>query len=226
MKDFILKNHDLIRNTEEIAKLLENVVDVCDEKAVAFYSLKNEVQIGLIQCLLSYLRNHQVQAKLMLRYSVETACLCAYSLHHTNIGNFLINDEIGAKPVSNTSKKVYKWLNREYPTHAEKLQNVKNMINYYFAHGNLFASLLTLDKENYSYNYFDRDDILMKQSHIWEVGFVAALVYDLIHQSARDCSVVSVRNDVFDRFLSLYAKNQNYRNALMENTRLSQWRNK
>jgi hypothetical protein len=224
--EFILQNQELVRNTEELIELLVNVAEIRKGDAMAYYFLHGQVKNALSQCLLSILRDHEVQAQLMLRYSIETACLAAYSLHYTRIENFMVNDEIGAKPVQKIKEKAHKWLSQRYPDHSKNLQRLKNNVNEYYAHGNLFAAMLKLDKSTYSYSYFDRDDALIKQSHVWEAGYVAAVIFDLLHQTAKESPVVQIREDTFRQFLLLVRESQGHRAEFLKNKRFTKWSNR
>jgi hypothetical protein len=223
VQEFIDNNQALIRNTEEIIGLLENIAEIHNRKAMPFYLLNAQVHSSLSLCLLSTLRDHQVQAQLMLRFSLEAACLAAYSLHHTQIENFIVTDSIGAKPVPEIKHKVYKWLKQSYQAESEHLHRVKKQINEYYAHGNLFASLLTIDKQTHVNNYFDRADELIKQSHIWELGNIACLVFSLIYKTLQNSPIAKSRKDSFEQFEPLLAENQRYRNEFLKNERLAKW---
>lgn len=224
--EFLLNNYDLIRNTEELIELLTDVSEICNSDALPFYFLNGQMQSGLIQYQLSILRRHGVQAQLMLRYSIETACLAAYSLHHPDVGHYLVNDEIGSKPVRKVTDKVYKWLEKQYPDHSKRLKMVKNRINDYYAHGNLFASMLTLDRETYTYSYFDRDDVLLVQSYIWELGQIASIMFDLIYQTAKNSPIANVHEDTYERFKPLLIKNQEFRLKFMKEKLFTKWHGK
>jgi len=117
----------------------------------------------------------------------------------------------------------HKWLSQRYPDHSKNLQRVKNNVNEYYAHGNLFAAMLKLDKSTYSYSYFDRDDALIKQAHVWEVGYVVAAILGLLHQTSKDSPVVQIREDTFNQFLLLVRENQGYRAEFLKNKRFTKW---
>ena len=168
---------DVIRNTENIIALLNQIVYIQNEQATAFYCLNKNSQHGLYQCLLSLLRRHDVQAQLMLRHAMETACLAVYSLHNTSLENYIVNDEFGSKPVKPIKDKAYNWIHKHYPEMSDKLKVAKSLINDFYAHGNLFASLISLTRRNDGVDiidYFDRKrDVITQTAQIWKVGYIA-----------------------------------------------------
>lgn len=85
LNDFILReelvlyesiqNHrDIISNVYELVMLLSDVVISNDMKVATFFLLSGQVRNDLVLCLLSSLRSHETQAKLMKRHAIEKAC--------------------------------------------------------------------------------------------------------------------------------------------------------
>ncbi|MBU3198271.1 hypothetical protein LL037_21250 [Clostridium estertheticum] len=129
------------------------------------------------------------------------------------MGNYIINDEIGAKPVNNARRKAYGWLDKNYPDQSSKLKQIKDQINEYYAHGNMFNSLrIKRDKnDNKDIDYFDKRDLLLEKTYIWQIGYTACIIFDLIYQSSKKCDFVIVSEGVFETFKDLVEVNQKYR---------------
>lgn len=214
----------IVRNTELLIGILSKCVEIKDQDATAFFFLHKQVQNGLYQCFLSSLRKHEIQAKLMLRHSIETACLSTYSLHNINLESYLIKDEFGAKP-TNINKKVYAWLDKNYSEQSFLLKMVKNQINEYYAHGNMFASLRTRTDRNAlkDIDFFDKKDLLLDRSYLWQIGYVAIIIFDLTYQAAKTSNIVIINKEAFKQFKLLVEENQQYRTEFMKEERLSRW---
>ncbi len=221
------KYKNLIDNTDKIIRLLPEIVEINNRKAAVFYFLFNQVHNGLNLSLLSILRRHEVQSQFVLRHTIETSCLAVYSLHNTNKEDFMKNDNIGAKPVKNVEKKSYKWLNENYPRQSERLKLVKDQINGYYAHGNLFNSFKTINNKDgiKMLGFFDKKDKLFEQTLIWKIGYVSCIIFDLVYQASKKSKVVKRNNGIYEKFIPLLEESQIFRQKFMNEKRLNQWIN-
>ena len=86
-KNFIAQCGELVQNTEDLILILEDAVEITSAEAAEFYYFNKQTQNGLLQCLISILLRHEVQAQLLLRHAIETAILGSYSLHVTTMSN-------------------------------------------------------------------------------------------------------------------------------------------
>lgn len=213
----------LVTNTDNLINILKDIVKIKNREAAAYYFLVNQLQNGLYQCLLSMLRRHEVQAQLILRHSVEIACLTIYSLHNTKIEKFITKDNIGAKPVQNVLKESYKWLDKKYSQESKQLKLLKDQINEYYAHGNMFNSFKTVNINKKSIDFFDKKDTLMEKIFIWKIGFVASISFKLIYNESKESTVVETVENTFKRFIPLLEKNQKFREIFMNEERFKKW---
>lgn len=220
IEESISESEELITNSYNLVKLLSKIANVKNTDASAFFFLHRQVQNGLFQSLLSILRRHEIQAQIMLRHSIETACLSVYSLENTNTNDYIVLDDIAAKPVKGVERKAYNYLDKEFHEESKKLKAIKDNINQYFAHGNMFSSFKTFSKELQKIDYFDKKDSLLERTFIWQIGYVASIVFIMIYKASKKSSAVMVRKEAFDEFKMLLSVNQEFREEFLKEERL------
>ena len=109
--------------------------------AYVFSLFLSQIQKSLVLCLLSALRDHDVQFHMMLRQTLENASLAAYALFETDQNAFCTIDEhdlLYSKEKVN--KKAYKWLDKNYKDHSDKIKNMKDEINNSYAHASILPT--------------------------------------------------------------------------------------
>lgn len=70
-----------------------------------------------------------------------------------------------------------------------------------------------------------RSDLLLDRSYLWQIGYVAIIIFDLIYQMAQKSDIVIANTEIFKQFKTLVEENQQYRTELMNEKRLSRWGN-
>ncbi|WP_289137745.1 hypothetical protein [uncultured Brevibacillus sp.] len=93
LQESLQNNQDILTNVEDLIMLLSDVVISEDKRAGSFYLLSSQVRNDLFLCILSSLRRHETQSKLMKRQAIEKACLATYSLVEPDFDKFLGQDE-------------------------------------------------------------------------------------------------------------------------------------
>jgi hypothetical protein len=220
LHESLRNNEDILANVEDLIRLLSDVVITEDKRAVSFYFLSSQVSNDLTLCLLSSLRRHETQSKLMKRQAIERACLAAYSLIQPDIEKFLGQDENGAKPVEKTLKSSFKYIQKEFPSHSHRLKQIKDMINSFYAHGNMFNSF----RKEGNINFFDKRDPLIQRTLFWEIGYLACVIFDLWFQAAKQSVFVEQNEQRYIEYVKAVAISQKYREGFAIHERFAKWR--
>ncbi|GEM_PF-5065856 len=84
----------------------------------------------------------------------------------------------------------------------------------------MFSSFKILSKDSLKIDYFDRKDSLLERTFIWQIGYVASIVFIMIYKAAKKSSAVIVRKEVFDEFKMLLSVNQKFREEFLKEKRL------
>lgn len=219
LQESLQNNRDILTNVEDLIILLSNVVISDDKKAASYYLLSSQVRNDLFLCLLSSLRSHETQSKLMKRQAIEKACLATYSLFEPDIDKFLGQDENGAKPIQKTLDRSFKFVSKQFPSHSFQLKQVKDMINNFYAHGNMFNSL----RKEEHFGFFDKQDVLIQKTLLWEIGYLASVIFDLWYQAAERSVFVEQNEQVYQRFAQAVVVSQKYREGFMNHERFAKW---
>ncbi|ETT65459.1 hypothetical protein C173_20566 [Paenibacillus sp. FSL R7-277] len=222
LQDSLKKSQDLISNINELLVLLSDIVIFEDKKAGSFFLLSNQVKNDLYLCLLSALRGHETQSKLMKRQAIEKACLAAYSLVEPNIEKFLGQDEDGAKPIKAALVNSFKYVEKEFPSHSQKLKQIKDMINNFYAHWNMFNSL---SKEDH-FGFIDSRDVVMQKAFLWEIGYLTIVIFDLWYLALEKCSFAKRNQQIHMRFVQAVKINQKYREGFMNHERFAKYKSR
>lgn len=220
LKESLRKSGDILSNVETLIMLLSDVIVSNDKKIGSFYLLSGQVRNDLILCLLSSLRSHETQAKLMKRQAIEKACLAAYSLVEPNIEKYLGQDEYGAKPIQKSLDRSYKYIDEKFPSHSKRLKQIKTMINNFYAHGNMFTSI----KKEESFGFFDKHDLLIRDTLYWEIGYLTSVIFDLWYHAVDQCSFANKNEKIYPRFVQAVIINQRFRERFASHERFAKYK--
>ena len=153
--------------------------------------------------VVSTIRLHRIQAKMDLRYFLESTANAAFSLAHTDTQNYfdLQRNRIG--DAQRATKKAYRWLQTTYPGHSNFMKELKTDINEQTAHAHVINS-----EHNFGFvpgqrpeiitSYFDFEDKELVKLDLW-LGAKAGLhAIDLILRVQKDFGVFLPSSDVDD----------------------------
>ena len=99
-------------------------------EAAFFMVFFSQVKKHIILALLSAVRLHHVQANFDFRYATEAGSWAAFAMAHQKTENFADSrdDEI-IEPTEDHKKRMYKWLEENYPIGNESIKRFKGSIN-------------------------------------------------------------------------------------------------
>jgi hypothetical protein len=90
--------------------------------------------------MISTVRLHRIQAKMNLRYFVESTVNAAYTLVHTDTKAYFDYKKRQQPKSQKASRQAYKWIEGAYIEHSDALQAIKDTINEHTAHANVMNS--------------------------------------------------------------------------------------
>jgi hypothetical protein len=135
--------------------------------------------------LISTVRLHRIQAKMNLRYFLESTVNAAYALTHTDTEIYFNYDDEEQPDAKKASRQAYKWIESAFPAHSQSIQNMKDQINKQTAHANVFNS-----QHNFLYvpgerveihtSYFDFEDERFVKADLWQCAQAGLIAIDLI----------------------------------------------
>ena len=160
-----------------------------DENAI-FMAFFTQISVDLELAMLSTLRRHDIQACLMLRHALESACLAAYALFSKPVTN---KDEAISES-GHPENKSYEWIEKEFPKQSENIKKIKGKINENFAHANITTSAtnLIITDEKTTPTFFDSDGNATIPKRLYVISEITWHVLDLLDQAIKkaNCGVV------------------------------------
>lgn len=141
--------------------------------------------------VVSTVRLHRIQAKMNLRYFLESTANAAFSLAHTDTQNYfdLQNNRIG--DAQKATLKAYKWLEVTYLAHSDFMRDLKADINEQTAHAHVINSQHNFDfvpgqRAEIITSYFDFDDDELVKLDLWIAAKAGLHAADLILTVQKD----------------------------------------
>jgi hypothetical protein len=135
--------------------------------------------------LLSTVRLHQIQAKLTLRYFLESTVHAAFSVVHLDTKNYLDLDNQKVGDPQRASRQAYKWIEGAFSSHSEAIQRIKDQINAHTAHSHVLNSqhnfaLVPGERPEIVTSFFDFEDDEWVKVDLWQCAQAGLIAIDLL----------------------------------------------
>ncbi|MCG4261189.1 hypothetical protein K6W36_11490 [Acetobacter senegalensis] len=180
-----------------VSNLMMGPVADCD-LFIRFYSQMTKYHLLSV---ISTVRMHRIQAKIDLRYFLESTANAAFSLAHSDTENYFDfqNEQIGN--AQSATKKAYGWLETTYKEHSDFIKELKSTINEQTAHANVVNSQHNFDfipgeRAEIVTSYFDFEDDEMVKLDLWLAAKAGIYAADLILKVQKDSGGFLLSNDV------------------------------
>jgi len=176
--------------------LSREFVDTIKDENAIFMSFFTQISTDLELAVLSTLRRHDIQACLMLRHALESACLAAYALFSKPV----TNEDEAISEYGHPENKAYKWIEKEFPKQSENIKKIKGKINENFSHANIKTSAtnLIITEEKTTPTYFDSDGNETIPKRLYVISEITWHVLDLLDQAIKkaNCGVILKEDSV------------------------------
>ena len=151
------------------------------KEATVFNSFFSQLQKSWHLAYLSILRKHDVQAKLMMRFSLETATLALYSMYHRDLNLYQTTNEDGTMQGLHALPKAYKWLEKTNPELSGIIKRHKDNINSDAAHGGIIHSYSIVDHTDVGFetSFFDDEN---EEYTCFKLYWISDLCLGIIHE--------------------------------------------
>jgi hypothetical protein len=141
--------------------------------------------------LISSVRLHRVQAKMDLRYFLESTVNAAFTLAHTDTRNYFDYVENKINNAQKATSQAYKWIENAYPGHSKFIKDVKDEINGQTAHAHVVNSQHNFDfvpgqRAEIVTSYFDFEDDNLVKMDLWLCAKTGLYAIDLILAVQKD----------------------------------------
>ena len=176
---------DYFRHARATTLLLSNImmwpIIDCD----LFIRFLSQMKKSHTLSLFATVRLHRVQAKMDLRYFLESTVHAAYSLVHTDTDIYFDYNSMTQPDAKKASAKAYRWIEGAFPEHSKIISDIKAAINEQAAHANVMNS-----QHNFRYvpgpeaeihtSFFDFEDEKWVKVDLWQCAQSGLIGIDLL----------------------------------------------
>lgn len=179
-----------------ICFLSREFLDTIKDENAIFMSFFTQISVDLELAVLSTLRSHDIQACLMLRHALESACLAAYA----SFPKLVTNEDKATSEYGHPENKSYEWIEKEFPKQSENIKKIKGKINRNFAHANIKTSAtnLIITDERITPTFFDSDGNGTIPKRLYVISEITWHVLDLLDRAVKkaNCGIILKENSV------------------------------
>jgi hypothetical protein len=135
--------------------------------------------------LLSTVRLHRIQAKMDLRYFLESTVNAAYALVHQDSSIYFDYTSMRQSDAKKASRQAYKWIEGAYGGHSEAVRRIKDQINNQSAHANIFNSqhnfaFISGERAEIHTTFFDFEDEAWIKADLYQCAQAGLIGIDLL----------------------------------------------
>jgi hypothetical protein len=135
--------------------------------------------------MLATVRLHRIQAKMDLRYFLESTVNAAYALVHTDTKIYFDTDKGEVGDARKATVQAYRWIERAYGSHSKAISDIKEAINQQTAHANVVNSghnfqIVRGESAKILTTFFDFDEERLVKIDLWQCGQAGLIAIDLI----------------------------------------------
>jgi hypothetical protein len=221
LKDAAAKYGAAWANAEDVTLTLSNVVQIPIVPCDAFLRFYSQVKKYHTLSILSTVRLHRVQAKLDLRYCIESVANAAFALAHPDTDNYYDVEKEVMADAKKASVKAYKWLDEKYPAFSARLKEFKDHVNEETAHAHVINSAhnfdITTDADIVT-SFFDFDYELEAKMDLWLAAKAGIEAIALLLAVQKTYGVIIPHRDT-DALPQLMAANDAVHTALLAENR-------
>jgi hypothetical protein len=176
---------DFFTTARDASFLLSNIMSWPIKDCDIFIRFLSQMKKAHTLALMSLVRQHRIQAKMTLRYFLESTVHAAYALVHVDTTNYFDTVDGKKHDPQKASRAAYAWIHEHFRSHSDEIKRMKDLINEQTAHANVYNSFHNFDfvgGENAAIytTFFDFDDDHWLKVDLWECAQAALVAADLI----------------------------------------------
>ncbi len=182
---------DFFWNAHHTTLLLSNIMQWPTSACELFIRFLSQTKKYHSLSMISTVRLHRIQAKLNLRYFLESTVNAAYALVHPTTKIYFDYENAAQTNSQKASRQAYKWIEIAYPEHSGHIQSIKTQINEQTAHANVLNSqhnfkFVPGEREIHT-SFFDFEDETMVKVDLWacaQAGLIAIGLFLEVQRTA------------------------------------------
>jgi hypothetical protein len=176
---------EFFSNALDVTLLLSNIMMWPTTDCDIFIRFLSQMKTYHTLSLMSLVRQHRIQAKMDLRYFLESSVHAAYSLVHVETTNYFDSADGKRYDYKKATKVANLWLNEHFQQHSNEIKRVKDQINEQTAHANALNSFHNFrfvggNAPEIHTSFFDFEDDHWLKVDLWECAQSGLVAIDLI----------------------------------------------
>lgn len=176
---------EFFTTTRDVSLVLSNIMSWPTKDCDIFIRFLSQMKKAHTQTLMSLVRQHRIQAKMTLRYFLESTVHAAYALVHVDTTNYFNTADGKKHDPQKASRAAYAWISEHFTSHSDEIKRMKALINEQTAHANVYNSFHNFNfvgGENAAIytTFFDFDDDHWLKVDLWECAQAGLVAADLI----------------------------------------------
>jgi len=223
VQDAISLNEEFFLHAKYAVDFAHSFVKRVDPESLYFLLFLSSFQKHIILALLSSVRLHHIQANFNLRFSSESSAWAAFAIGNNDPDGdkekFALTSEDGIlNPNDDLKKKMYQWLDEEYPAGSTSLKRYKNQTNALSSHSNIVDAHRTfsgLDDDKFTTQFFDNSEDRHIQTDLWAVANLVMGALDLFYGVNKDFNIFEFSDDFLQKMKTLRIENDRLKNEML-----------
>ncbi|WP_321886454.1 hypothetical protein [Paraburkholderia bannensis] len=176
---------DFFTTARDVSLVLSNIMSWPTKDCDIFIRFLSQMKKAHTLALMSLVRQHRIQAKMTLRYFLESTVHAAYALVHVDTTNYFDTADGKKHDPQKASRAAYAWIREHFESHSDEIKRMKDLINEQTAHANVYNSFHNFEfvgGENAAIytTFFDFDDDHWLKVDLWECAQAGLVAADLI----------------------------------------------
>ncbi|SPB14772.1 hypothetical protein NOV72_02004 [Caballeronia novacaledonica] len=131
---------DFFTATRDVSLLLSNIMSWPTKDCDIFIRFLSQMKKSHTLSLMALIRQHRIQAKMTLRYFLESTIHAAYSLVHVDTKNYFDTLDGKKHDPQKASRAAYSWIDTHFRSYSAEIKRMKDAINQQTAHANVYNS--------------------------------------------------------------------------------------
>lgn len=219
------KYGDYFSHALQSYKLLQRFVIKVSNPGWLFVAFLAHIRKHHLLALMSVVRLHHVQAFMNLRQVLESGANASYALVNPNSDDFAnITPEDLLEVSDKVKKKIYRWLDQNYPKSSKAIKSMKKMMQQ-SSHSNIidvhrtFKYLRRGKHVELKTPFFDLENDFQIKSDLWVIANIAMGLMDLFYGVNLKYKIITFSPNFKKDLQSLEKENKRLKKIMMDSLR-------
>ncbi len=223
IQEAVLENEEFFTHAKFAVDFAHSFIKKVDPNSFYFLVFLSCFQKHIILAFLSALRLHHIQTNFDLRFASETSAWAAFAIGNNDPDKdkekFALTSEDGILNLNEDLKrKMYQWLDKNYPDGSASLKKYKGQTNALSSHANIVDAQRTfsgLVEGKFRTQFFDNSKDRHIKTDLWAVANLVMGALDLFYGVNRDFNIFEFSEDFLQKMKFLRTEDDRLKNKML-----------